>query len=181
MFSISQGFDGDLKTGRISQDLKKAFYTTDHVLIKKFVRMDFSLRAIKGSESYKSNRYFPENAQTKLSNEAYLNYGAFQGSICGPLIFYFLRLHMAIFPFMLITPRLSSKGTTQRTYIYEYFVDDTLTFYFYKDKTTSILVTSRHKSKSIGELNFSYGDIKVKHYLKVLCVCVCVCVYFLPP
>ena len=47
------------------------------------------------------------------------------------------------------------------------FVDNRLSVHFGEDKTKSILFSPKHRSKSIGQIDISYKDIKIKQYSKV--------------
>ena len=49
----------------------------------------------------------------------------------------------------------------------DWFVDNRLSVHFGEDKTKSILFTPKHRSKSIGQIDISYKDIKIKQYSKV--------------
>ena len=49
----------------------------------------------------------------------------------------------------------------------EWFVDNKLSVDFGGDKTKSILFSPKHKSKSIGQIDISYKDVKIKQYSKV--------------
>ena len=49
----------------------------------------------------------------------------------------------------------------------DWFVDNRLSVYFGEDKTKSILFSPKHWSKSIGQIDISYKDIKIKQYSKV--------------
>ena len=49
----------------------------------------------------------------------------------------------------------------------EWFVDNRLSVHFGEDKTESILFSPKHRSTSVGQIDISYKDIKVKQYSKV--------------
>ena len=49
----------------------------------------------------------------------------------------------------------------------DWFVDNRLSVHFGEDKTKSILFSPKHRSKSIGQIDISYKDIKIKQYSKV--------------
>ena len=49
----------------------------------------------------------------------------------------------------------------------DWFVDNKLSVHFCEDKTKSILFSPKHRSKSIGQIDISYKDIKIKQYSKV--------------
>ena len=45
------------------------------------------------------------------------------------------------------------------------FVDNKLSVLFGEDKTKSILFSPKHRSKSIGQIDISYKDVKLKTIL----------------
>ena len=49
----------------------------------------------------------------------------------------------------------------------DWFVDNRLSVHFGEDKTKSILFSPKHRSKSIGQIDISYKDVKIKQYSKV--------------
>ena len=49
----------------------------------------------------------------------------------------------------------------------DWFVDKRLRVRFGEDKIKSILFSPKHRSKSIGRIDISYKDIKIKKYSKV--------------
>ena len=49
-----------------------------------------------------------------------------------------------------------------------WFVGNKLSIHFGEDKTKFILFSPKHKSKSIGQINISYKNIKIKQYSKVI-------------
>ena len=49
----------------------------------------------------------------------------------------------------------------------DWFVDNRLSVHFGEGKTKSILFSPKHRSKSIGQIDISYKDIKIKQYSKV--------------
>ena len=48
------------------------------------------------------------------------------------------------------------------------FVDNKLNVHFCEDKTKFILFSPKHRSKSTGQIDISYKDIKIKQYSKVI-------------
>ena len=46
-------------------------------------------------------------------------------------------------------------------------MDSELNVYFGENKTKSILWSTKHRSKSIGQTDFFYKNVKIKQYLKV--------------
>ena len=49
----------------------------------------------------------------------------------------------------------------------DWFVDNKLSVHFGEDKTKSILFSPKHRSKSIGQKDISYEDVKIKQYSKM--------------
>ena len=49
----------------------------------------------------------------------------------------------------------------------DWFVDNRLSVHFGEDKTKFILFSSKHRSKSMGQIDISYKDVKIKQYSKV--------------
>ena len=49
----------------------------------------------------------------------------------------------------------------------DWFVDNKLSLYFVEDKTKSILFSPKHRSRTIGQIDISYKDVKIKQYSKV--------------
>ena len=49
----------------------------------------------------------------------------------------------------------------------DWFVDKKLNVHFGEDKTKSILFSPKHRSKSIGQIDISYKDVKIKQYSKM--------------
>ena len=49
----------------------------------------------------------------------------------------------------------------------DWFVDNKLRVHFGEDKTRSIPFSPKHISKSIGQIDISYKDVKIKQYSKV--------------
>ena len=49
----------------------------------------------------------------------------------------------------------------------DWFVDNKLSVHFCEDKTKSILFSPKHRSKSIGQKDISYKDVKIKQYSKM--------------
>ena len=52
----------------------------------------------------------------------------------------------------------------------DWFVDNKLSVHFCEDKTKSILFSPKHRSKSIGQKDISYKDVKIKQYSKMTCL-----------
>ena len=46
----------------------------------------------------------------------------------------------------------------------DWFVDNRLSVHFGEDKTKSIRFFPKHRSKSIGQIDISYKDVKIKQY-----------------
>ena len=80
----------------------------------------------------------------------------------------FLISTRAFISFQVIT-RVSPSIYLNRDFstLVNWFVDNRLSVHFGEDKTKSILFTPKHRSKSIGQIDISYKDIKIKQYAKV--------------
>ena len=80
----------------------------------------------------------------------------------------FLISTRAFISFQVIT-RVSPSIYLNRDFstLVNWFVDNRLNVHFGEDKTKSILFTPKHRSKSIGQIDISYKDIKIKQYAKV--------------
>ena len=48
----------------------------------------------------------------------------------------------------------------------DWFADNKLRVHSGEDKTKSILFSAKHRSKSIGQIDISYKDVKIKQYSK---------------
>ena len=51
--------------------------------------------------------------------------------------------------------------------MFDWSVDNKVSLNFGKGKTKSILFSPKHSSKSIGQIDISYKDVKIKQYSKV--------------
>ena len=49
----------------------------------------------------------------------------------------------------------------------DWFVDNKLSLHFGEDQTKSVLFSPKHRSKSIGKIDISYKDVKIKQHSKV--------------
>ena len=80
----------------------------------------------------------------------------------------FLISTRAFISFQVIT-RVSPSIYLNRDFstLVNWFVDNRLSVHFGEDKTKSILFTPKHRSKSIGQIDISYKDIKIKQCQKV--------------
>ena len=80
----------------------------------------------------------------------------------------FLISTRAFISFQVVT-RVSPSIYLNRDFstLVNWFVDNRLSVHFGEDKTKSILFTPKHRSKSIGQIDISYKDIKIKQYAKV--------------
>ena len=63
--------------------------------------------------------------------------------------------------------RISKELTKNFCNICDWFVDNKLSIHFGKDKTKSILFSTKNKKKRIGTLEIKYGNINIKQYSKV--------------
>ena len=180
---ILSGFDQGKITGMILIDLQKAFDTIDHrVLLNKLVYIGFSDSAILWFKSYLSNRSFIVNVENNSSDPGDLNCGVPQGSILGPLLFllYVNDMPQAVECDLLLYADDSVLLFTHKNVdvindqlnrdfnsLCEWFVDNKLSIHFGEEKTKSILFTSKHKIKKVGNLTIHRGDIQIKQHSKV--------------
>ena len=119
--------------------------------------LDFTDERIKRCTSYLSNRKFIISIENYL-DKASIRYGVSQGSILGPLLFYFMattchRLRIMNFYYMSMILVWSSnisignnRGTSKSRFstLIDWFVDNRLSVYFGEDKTKSILFSPKH-------------------------------------
>ena len=71
---ILEGFDQGLRTGIISIDLQKGFYTIDHdILLQKLYAIGFSKHSVNWFWSYLINRIFLLNLGNVFSQPAYVS------------------------------------------------------------------------------------------------------------
>ena len=72
-------------------DLQKAFDTLDHqILLKKLEYIGFSPEIVRWFESYLTNQNLIVSLEKILSEPDVLNCGVPQGSILGPIFFYWM-------------------------------------------------------------------------------------------
>ena len=83
---ILKGFDKGLRTGIISIDLQKGFYTIDHdILLQKLYAIGFSKHSVNWFWSYLINRIFLVNLGNVFSQPAYVSSVVHKST--GPLLF----------------------------------------------------------------------------------------------
>ena len=88
---IATGFESGLSTGMILIDLQKAFDTINHdILISKMKHLGFSKEATLWFKSYLSNRKFKVHINKTFSELGNLLCVVPQGSILGPLFFFYI-------------------------------------------------------------------------------------------
>ena len=160
-------------------ELQKAFDTIYHdILIKKMCFLDFNDETIKWYTSYLSNRKFiisMENA----------TYGVPEGLILGPLLFliYINDMPQAVVSELLLyaddaclvfqhrdVKTIKEYLNRDFSVLLDWFLDNKLSVHFGEDKTKFILFSPKHRSKSIGQIDISYKDVKIKQYSKVTCL-----------
>ena len=180
---ISEGFDTGLYTGMILIDLQKAFDTIDHkLLLEKMTYLGFSESTIRWFECYLSNRAFIVNINDKFSQLGKVSCGVPQGSILGPILFllYVNDMPQAISSKLLLyaddscllfqhkeVKTIEQQLNKDFANLCDWFVDNKLSVHFGKDKTKSILFTSKRKLKKGNSLNILYNDIEITQYPKV--------------
>ena len=127
-----------------------------------------------------SSRKF--HVHDKFFTSACLRYGVPQGSILGPSLFllYINDMPQAVncdlFPYADDTcllfqhkdlEQINKEHTKNFSNICDWFVDNKLTIHFGKDKTKSILFSTKNWKRKIVPLDIEYGDVKIKQYSKV--------------
>ena len=120
-----------------------------------------------------------ENAN---SGKASITCGVPQGSILGPLLFliYINDMPQAVDSELLIyaddtclvfqhrnIKTIEEHLNRNFSTLVDWFVDNRLSVHFGEDIKKSILFSSKPRSKSIGQIDISYKDIKIKQYAKV--------------
>ena len=159
-------------------DLQKAFDTIDYnILIKKMPFLGSADETIKWYVSYLSNRKFIISMENANLDKASITRGVPQGSVLGPLLFliYINDIPQAVDSELLLYADDTCLVFQQRNIktieehlnrdfstLVDWFVDNRLSVHFGEDKTKSILFTPKHRSKSIGQIDISYKDIKIK-------------------
>ena len=88
---ILTGIGNGILTGMILIDLQKAFDTINHeIFFSKMTLLGFSQATISWYKSYLTNRTFFVNVEKNFSLPGDLTCGVPQGSILGPLIFFYM-------------------------------------------------------------------------------------------
>ena len=180
---ITTGFEKDLLTTMILNDLQKAFGTIDHqILIKKMKYLGFSKNVIAWFKSYLSERKFKININTSYSSPSNLICGIPQGSILGPLLFllYINDLPQAVVSDSLLyaddtcivfqhknVTEIEKQLLRDFSSLCDWFVDNKLSVHFGQDKTKSILFGTKHKLRNAKALNIVYNGTEIKQYAKV--------------
>ena len=157
---ISKGFDSGLLTRMILTDLQKAFDTIDHnILLLKMPSLGFSREVIDWYKSYLSSRKFHVNVHDKFSTSADLRCGVPQKSILGPLLFllYINDMPQAVDCDLFLyaddtcllfqhkdLEQINEELTKNFSNICDWFVDNKLSIHFGKDKTKSILFSTKN-------------------------------------
>ena len=67
--------------------------------------------------------------------------------------------------------RIKEELTKNFSNICDWFVDNKLSIHFGKDKTKSILFSTKNRKRKIRILDIQYGDVKIKQYSKVTYLC----------
>ena len=144
--------------------------------------LGFTDETIKWYTSYLSNRKFIMGMENANSDKVSITCAVPQVSILGPLLF---LIHINDITEAVDTELLLYADDTclvfqQRNIktieeyinrdfstLVDWFVDNRLSVHFGEDKTKSILFSPKHRSKSIGQIDISYKDVKIKQYSKV--------------
>ena len=176
---ITKCFDSGLLNGMVLINLQKAFDAIDH---NKMSFLGFTDETIKWYTSYLSNRKFIISMENANSDKASITCGVPQGSVLGPQLFliYINDIPQAVDRELLLYADDTCLVFEQRNIktieehlnrdfstLVDWFVDNRLSVHFDEGKTKSILFSPKHRSKSIGQIDISYKDIKIKQYSKV--------------
>ena len=144
--------------------------------------LGFTDDTIKWYTSYLSNRKFIISMKNANSDKASITSGAPQGSILGPLPFliYINDMQQAIDSELLLYADDACLAFQHRNIktiekhlnrafstLVDGSVDNRLSVHFGEDKRKSILFSPKHRLKSIGQIDISYKDVKIKQYSKV--------------
>ena len=144
--------------------------------------LGFTDETIKWYTSYLSNRKFIISMENANSDKASITCGVPQGSILGPLLFliYINDILQAVDSELLLyaddtclifqhrnIKTLEEHLNRCFSTMVDCVADNRLSVHFGEDETKSILFSPKHRSKSIGQIDISYKDIKIKQYSKV--------------
>ena len=144
--------------------------------------LDFTDETIKWYTSYLSNRKFIISMENAYSDQASIACGIPQGSILGSLLFliYMNDMPQAVDSEVLlyaddtclVFQHRNRKSIEEHlngdfSSLVDWFVDNRLSVHLGEDKTKSILFSPKHRSKSIGQIDISYNDVKIKQHSKV--------------
>ena len=164
--------------------LQKAFDTTDHeILLQKLRPISISKGTLQWFRSYLSEQIFLFNNENKPSDfgKIYCGVGTtrvYQKScfVFGPCERYAtssqINFTFICRWFMHLAPIQRNRWNWKTPYkdfenICDWFVDNKLSINFGKDKTKSILFTSKRRSKNIHQLNIRYNQMNIKHHSQV--------------
>ena len=165
-------------------DLQKAFDTIDrNIFIKKMPFLGFTDETILWYTSYLANRKFIIKIERAYSDKASITCGVPQGLILGPLLFiiYTNDMPQAVDSELLLHANdtclvfqhkniktIEEHLNRDFSSLIDWFIDNKLSVHFDEDKTKSFLFSPKHRSKSIGQIDISYKDVKIKQYSKVI-------------
>ena len=173
---ILKGFDNGVYTGMILIDLQKAFDTINHkILLDKLLPIGFSKNTISWYESYLAERHFTVEVANRVSKFSKISCGVPQGSILGPLLFliYVNDMSQAVECDLYLYADDSCllfqhKNVTEiKKQLNKDFSSRQTMYAFWRNKTKSILFSSKRNLKLVEELDIRYKDIKIKQYKHV--------------
>ena len=144
--------------------------------------LGFTDETIKWCTSYLSKRKFIINMENANLDKASITCGVPQGSILGPLLFliYINDILQAVDSELLLyaddtclifqhrnIKTLEEHLNRCFSTMVDCVADNRLSVHFGEDETKSILFSPKHRSKSIGQIDISDKDVKIKQYSKV--------------
>ena len=164
-------------------DLREAFDTINHeILLEKLEAIRFPKIPLQWFRSYLSEHIFLVNIENKLSDFGKMFYWVPQGSILGPLLslIYVNDMLQAVKSTLLFyaddscilyqhkeVDEIEKHLYKDFENICDWFVDNKLIIHFGEDKTKSILLASKRRSKNVRQLNIRYNHINIKQHLQV--------------
>ena len=144
--------------------------------------LGFTDDTIKWYTSSVSKKKFIIRIENAYLDKASVTCGVPQGSILGPLLvlIYINDMPQAVDSEILLyaddtclvfqhrdTKTIEEHLNRDFSPLVDWFVNNKLSVHFGEDKTKSILFSPKHRSKSIGQIDISYKDVKIKQYSKL--------------